>query len=235
METNKQSSNLELKCQQTNHIMRTKVLLLFGLLYSIIYVITDITASMMWESYSYTSQGVSELSAIGSPTRTFILVFFTICNLLMVAFGIGVWKTDIRNKKLRLTGILLFGFGIAGLVTIYFFPVSLRGEALTLRDIMHIIITMIGVVSILLSIVLGAMSLSKQFRLYSIVTILILMVCAVLGFSYAPLIDANQPTPGLGIIERINIYGTLLWISILSIVLFQKLSTQNSIKINMKK
>lgn len=46
-----------------------KVLLVCGIVSSALYIGTDILASMPYPGYSYTAQQVSELSAIGAPTR----------------------------------------------------------------------------------------------------------------------------------------------------------------------
>ena len=53
--------------------MVRKVLLICGILASLIYVGSDILAAMRWEGYSYTAQSVSELRAIGAPTRSFLV------------------------------------------------------------------------------------------------------------------------------------------------------------------
>jgi len=47
----------------------TKILLICGIISSVLYIGTDITLALLWKGYSYTSQAISELSAIGAPTR----------------------------------------------------------------------------------------------------------------------------------------------------------------------
>ena len=47
-----------------------KPLLVSGILASLIYVVANIACAMRYEGYSSVSQTVSELSAIGAPTRT---------------------------------------------------------------------------------------------------------------------------------------------------------------------
>ena len=48
--------------------MLRKGLLMCGILSSLLYVAMNIFVPMQFEGYSYTSQTVSELSAIGAPT-----------------------------------------------------------------------------------------------------------------------------------------------------------------------
>ena len=101
---------------QTGRELRTAtvvrdILLVCGILSSVLYVAADIIAAMSWRSYSYTSQSISELFAIGSPTRwIFALVPYT---SLVVAFGIGVWWSAGRKRALRTTGLLLVAYGIS--------------------------------------------------------------------------------------------------------------------------
>jgi Protein of unknown function (DUF998) len=76
----------------------------------VIHVAGDIAAAMSWRSYSYTSQSISELLAIGSPTRwIFALVPYT---SLVIAFGMGVCWSAGRKRAVRTTGILLVAYGI---------------------------------------------------------------------------------------------------------------------------
>lgn len=53
-----------------------KVLLICGIVSSVLYVSTNILAGMLWEGYSFTSQVISELSAIGAPTRLLAIPFY---------------------------------------------------------------------------------------------------------------------------------------------------------------
>jgi hypothetical protein len=53
--------------------MLRKILLVCGILAALLYVGSDILAAMRWEGYSYTAQTVSELRAVGAPTRAFLV------------------------------------------------------------------------------------------------------------------------------------------------------------------
>jgi hypothetical protein len=205
----------------------TKIWLVFGILSSFLYITADILAALKWEEYSYASQMVSELMAIGAPTRSFLIVLFTIYNALVVVFGIGVWGSARRKFTLRFTGILLVAYAIIGQLTLIFFPMHLRGTGKTLTDTMHIIFTTIGVLLTFLYIGFGAAALGKGFRFYSVITILILLLFGILGGMQGPRIEAGLPTPWFGIIERINIYFSLLWVVVLAIILIREGQREN--------
>lgn len=195
------------------------ILLVCGILSSLLYVGADIFAAMNWPSYGYTSQSISELFAIGSPTRKmFALIPY---NPLVMAFGIGVWWSAGHKRALRTTGILLVAYAIVSQAG-YFFPMHLRGATGSLTDTMHILLTMMIVVLTLLFIGFGATALGKGFRLYSIGTIVTLLVFGALAGRQGPRIAANLPTPWLGVTERVNVYSAMLWVIVLSVVLLRE-------------
>jgi uncharacterized protein DUF998 len=171
------------------------VLLVCGILSSLLYIGADIVAAMSWHSYSYACQSISELLAIGSPVRwIFALIPYT---PLVVAFGVGVWWSAGRKRALRTTGILLVVYGIASQVGSYF-PMHLRGATGSFTDTMHILLTILLVLLIFLFIGFGAGAAGKAFRLYSIGTILTLLVFGTPAGMQGPRIAANLPTPLAG-------------------------------------
>jgi len=196
--------------------MARKTLLICGILASLLYVGTDILAAMLYEGYSYTDQTVSELSAIGAPTRPLVAPFFTAHGLLQLAFGLGVWMSAGRQRGLRITAGLLVVIGLVDLVA-PIFPIHLRGTELTVTDAVHKVLTVVTVLLILPAIGFGAAAFGKRFRLYSIATMVILLVFGALAGLDAPRIEANLPTPWVGVTERISIYGYMLWMVVLAI------------------
>jgi hypothetical protein len=83
----------------------------------------------------------------------------------------------------------------------------------------HKILTMVTVLLMLTAIGFGAAAFGKWFRFYSIATIVILLVFGALTGLDAPRIEANLPTPWVGVTERINIGVFLLWVLVLAVAL----------------
>ena len=92
----------------------------------------------------------------------------------------------------------------------------------TLTDTMHIVWSIVTVVLMLLEIGFAAAALGKRFRLYSIATMVILAAFGTLTFWGAPGVAANMPTPWLGVWERINVLGFMLWVAVLSVDLLRR-------------
>jgi len=196
-----------------------KVLLICGIVSSVLWISTDIIAAMQYDGYSYINQSISELSAIGAPARPFLAVTGIIYEMLLFAFRLGIFEEGGRKRALRFTGILLITHLILGLVS-GFFPMNIRGTQMTISDTMHIIFYTAIPIIILFIIGFGASAKGKWFRIYSICTILILLLFGALTGIAGPSVADGLPTPWLGIYERINVYGYMLWVMVLSIILF---------------
>jgi CubicO group peptidase (beta-lactamase class C family)/hypothetical membrane protein len=200
--------------------MPRKVLLVCGISSSLLYVAADVLGATLWERYSYTSQAISELVAIGSPVKPIVSSLFLIIDVLLIAFAVGVWRFAIEKRALRFTAGLLAGIGFVGFAWA-FAPIHLRGAERTLTDTVHNVFAGVTVLLILLAIGFGATAFGKRFRLYSIATIVILIVFGGLTALYVPRVEGQLPTPGLGIAERINVYGYLLWVVVLAVTLLR--------------
>jgi hypothetical protein len=202
--------------------MLTRLLLGCGILSSIVYAGMLVFIPMTWAEYSSASWTVSELSAIGAPTRPLWMTVGIFWALLYAAFGWGVWSAGER-RSLRLAGIAMLAAGILSL----FWPPMHQREVLaaggaTLTDDFHIVWTAMNGVLTLLAMGLGAAALGGSFRGYSIATMVTLLVAGGVTSLDAPELQANLPTPWIGAWERVNIGVWLLWVAVLSVMLLQR-------------
>jgi hypothetical protein len=200
-----------------------KALLLCGILSSLVYVAADVTAGLSWSGYSFAAQTISELSAIGAPSRRIWLAFGYPYDLFLIAFGIGVWRSAGRRRRLRISGALLIAIGAVGSV---WPPMHVRGSVSSLTDTLHIVWAAIISLLILLAIGFGAGAFGTRFRRYSLATLAVLLVAGMSTFRYGPRLAANQPTPGIGVLERINLAVYLAWVIVLAVVLLRAKSSE---------
>jgi len=197
--------------------MRRKLLLVCGILAPLLYVASDVLAAARWEGYSYAAQAISETFAIGAPTRPLVLLRGLGYSVLVIAFGLGVLESARGNRRVVMVGRLLVGIAVVDLVAPFVAPMNLRGAERTLTDTMHIVLATVDVVFILLIVGFGASAFGKRFRLYSIGTILVVVVFGTLAGFDGPRVAANLPTPWLGVTERISVFSYMLWLVVFAI------------------
>jgi hypothetical protein len=196
-----------------------RLLLACGVVSSLLYTAMLVLIPFQWESYSSTAQTVSELSAIGAPTRTLWVPLGLLWTFLYALFGWGVRKAAGGSRSLRIAGALIIAHGIFG---IFWPPMHLRGTEPTLTDTLHIVWSIVTVLLMALAIGFTAAALGKRFRLYSIATLLVFAVFGTLTGLDGPHIAANLPTPRIGVWERVNIGVWLLWIVVLAVALWRQ-------------
>jgi len=209
-----------------------KWLLLSGIFSSFLYITLNVVTVFLYKGYDAASQTVSELSAIGTPTRAAWITWASLYSLLIIAFGIGVWLAAERNRRLRIVAILLIADAVIGL----FWPPMHRREVLeagggTLTDTLHIVFTVVTIPLMIGIIAFGATAFGKSFRLYSIITLALLVIAGFLTGIDGPKIGTGEPTPGIGIWERINIGVYMIWIVIFSLLLLRKLKLSSELNI----
>lgn len=190
-----------------------------GILAGVLYVAMTFLVGLLWDSYSVSDQTISELSAIGAPTRPLWMALAAVYTALMMAFGWIVW-TSAPHRTLRVAGGLLLvqaAFGI-------FWPPMHQRAVLaagggTLTDTLHIVWTIVTSLFFMGALGFGAAGLGKRFRLYSVLTMAIVFACGACAGTYAPALQADLPTPGVGVWERINTSAFMLWIVVLAAAL----------------
>jgi hypothetical protein len=199
-----------------------KTLLVCGIASSLLYAV--MIWAIRYEGYDPFSQVPSELTAIGAPTERLWAMLGPIYTVLVAAFGMGVWRSAGANRAVRIVGGLILLYASLGLL--WPFAAMHRREVLaagggTLSDTMHVVLGGVTVFLMFLAIGFGAAAFGKRFRLYSIATIVVLLAFGGLTFLEAPRLQANLPTPWIGLWERINISVFLLWVVVLAAVLLR--------------
>ena len=189
-----------------------RILLYCGIIASVLYILTDvITAEFFYPGYSYVDQQISELSAIGAPTRPIWVGMTVLWTALVVMFGLGVWLKANKGLTLRLTAILLVSWGLVGF-TWMFFPMHQRGTVEAGTDIMHIALAAVQVIGMISFISLGAAYLKGRFAIYSIGTVVAVLAFGAWTGTQASAIAAGQATPWMGIVERVTVYSPTIWV-----------------------
>ena len=199
-----------------------KVLLVCGILAALLFVGTDRLAGTLWKGYSFTSQSISELSAVGAPTRPLVLPLQITMDILMIAFGLGLWALAGPMWAPRRMAGLIVGYAVLGLAGA-FFPIHLSGAVRAFASTMNVLLTGLSVFSLLLAIASGALAFSNWFRWFSIGTLLVFLVLTILGLFVLPQLTAGEPVSRVGAQERTMMYTCFLWVVMLAVDLLRDL------------
>lgn len=202
------------------------MLLACGVLSAFVYAATDILAALQWEGYRITNQAVSELLAVGSPTRSFIVPGMALYNTLMLAFGVGVWMAADDRRSLKATGALMMAYSVVSWLGLVVFPLrpdsGLAGSgAMPLSGVLHGAATAVLVLLMFAFIITGSGAGGRPFRVYSIATIVLVLGGGIWAGTFVERVAAGEHPVGFGLIERANIYSTLVWVAVLAIVLLR--------------
>ena len=177
---------------------------------------TDVLGGLRYDGYSFTSQAVSELMAVGAPSELLVDPLFLVYDVLVVAFGVAVVSRGSgRNSRAhnRMPARCLWTDRVCGTDAVRDAPARRRSarerrpaprrhgcarpaparshwcRGLRIRQAIPDLL---------------AHNACRSHRLRS------------LTIPFGIRIAAGQPTPGFGIIERINIYLSLSWIAVLA-------------------
>ncbi len=186
-------------------------LLVCGIVASLVFAATDVAAGLLYPGYSFTAQAISELFAIGAPTSGFVVPVYTFSSFLVLAFSVGVWFSAEGRRAIRLTALMFVGNAVNGLVLWNIYPMHMRGVEATFTDTMHIILAGVGVVFVLLAVCIVAFSSRGWLRIYSFAALLVLLVPGATVFLTIPGLVMGEPTPYVGLSERVSTYGYYVW------------------------
>lgn len=189
------------------------------------YIAMDVIATVRYDGYSYTDWTISELSAVGAPTRTMWIAAGVVYQLLAFAFGFGVLRMAGRQRTLRIAGWILVVSAVVG--PLWWFAPMHQREVLAAdggdwRDTMHLVLA--GVSSLEFFAVMGvaAFAFGRGFRLYTFAAIAVMFVFGMLMNTMVNDVADNADTPWLGIWERITVEGAMLWQAVFAAVLIRR-------------
>ena len=204
--------------------MDKKLLYYGGIFGPIIFLLNDIIGNIITKGFSPIINAVSELTQAGSENTVLLSSLFFIAAIMLMIFGIGLvahFKFG-HSKLIFFGGIFIILLGVFSALSGTIFPMGPFGGDETFAGNMHIILTGLNIVLVVLSIPMIGIGLNrikqwKSFRLYSIMTVLVMII---FGASTSVLIMNDIEM--LGLFERITIYAYQLWIFILAFLFIKE-------------
>jgi hypothetical protein len=204
-------------------------LLACGVASSLLYVASiDVLAAIAEPQYhSYTYRMVSELFAVGSPTRSLLGPPMIVYNLLVFAFAVGVWMAAGADRITRAAAVALGVYATISTMGFVVAAMEVRGPGgMTERDVLHIVATVVQGFALLSALVLGAFMHGRRFRRYSVGTLVITLVFSALAGLFA----RRPSTPWLGVTERVSIYAWMLWVGVFGSAFLAAGDTSSSLR-----
>ena len=199
-----------------------RALVACGIAAPLIYLSADVVASLSYDGYHWADQAVSELFAVEAPTRDFVVAMFTIYNALLFAFSIGIWRSADGRRALQVIALLLAASSVLGLITDFFAPMHARGFDQGASGQWHIILTGVQTLFIFAMLAVGTRTLERWFRIVSWAVIAILLVAGPVSGLLTGDMETSEPSPWLGVAERVLIYTYLLWTGLLAASLLRE-------------
>ncbi len=188
-----------------------------GMIAPVIYIAGDILASARYEDYSYVDHTISELNAVGAPTRPLTIAVGLVVYALLIAFGAGIWSAA-ADRRLRVSGAVLVGLGVLSLWAVPFASMRVRGAE---QDPTHVMAGGVAVVLLVIAMAFAAAALGPRFRYYTIATILVMLGFGAWTAVDGPRVAEGLDTPWLGVKERISFYSYNLWFLLLALALLR--------------
>lgn len=199
-----------------------RAMLVCGIISPLLYAAADLLAGLTSSGYSFRDQTISELGAIGAPSRPLFATLLVLVYLLITAYGVGVYRSAANRPKLRWTGALLIALGVLALTVGQFAPMRPRGTEQGLTGALHLIEGAVAMLLLLAAMSSAATALGRRFALYTIITILVMLSLGGWSTMDIPRVEAGLPTPWIGVKERIYWYSYQLWYIVLSVRLLRE-------------
>jgi hypothetical membrane protein len=198
--------------------MDRKSLLACGVLAPLLYVAMNVIGALQFEGYSVLAHTVSELSAIDAPSRPTWFWLAILYNTLMAAFGAGVWMSAAGRRSVKAAGVLIVAVAVLGYA---WPPMHLRGNPATLTDTLHIAWTAALVPMMAAAMGFSAVATGPRMRWFAPAMIVVMILFGALTSLQAPNIATNEPTPTIGLLERVSIAAYLAWVTAFAVALLR--------------
>jgi hypothetical protein len=125
------------------------------------------------------------------------------------------------DRALRISAVLLVALALTALPGLWLFPMKLRGTTAVEEGVPHAAVVSVLLMIIVASIHFGASALGRWFRVYSLATMVAILVLAAVVGVEATALASGRPTPWIGLAERADVGLFLLWGSFLAVALLR--------------
>src|SRR5215813_4958744 len=152
-----------------------RALLLCGVISPFLYAVADALAGVLSDGYSFRDQTISELGAVGAPSRPLFAALLFAVYLLFTGFGVGIWQSAQKRNSLRVTAALLIALGVLALSVGQFAAMQPRGTEQGLSGALHLIEGAVAMALLLAAMGFAAAALQRGFAIYTVATVAVMV------------------------------------------------------------
>jgi len=196
-----------------------KALAICGIVAPIIWVAALVIGNILDPTYSQVVKTVSELIERGAPNRDLLNGIFVIYNLFSIAFAVGLYYGLSKGWTRTVVVVALIINGVLGVAWILFFPLDVNGASISLTGMLHLVVGLI-VIPLTFAIELAFWRSARKddrWRSYGKFSLAIFAATLISGLLTVALLNSDIR----GLLERIFIGSTLLWMEVLAIKLYK--------------
>lgn len=187
-----------------------------------LYAVADAVAGLRWQGYSFRDQTISELGAIGAPSRPLFAGLLLLSYALLIAFGVGVRRSADGRRRVQLAGSLIVALGVLALTVGQLAAMRPRGTPQGMAGAMHLAEGAVAMGLLFAAMGTASGAFGTRFRLYTWTTIALVLVLGGWTAGSAAAVEAGDPTPWLGVQERVWWYAYQVWFAVLAMTLLRR-------------
>lgn len=180
-----------------------------GMVGAVAYLLHTIIGKILWTEYDPITMDISSLTAVGSPNRDLLMVFTTIYGIVTILFTIGMIIKSFRKYHAitRMGWIVLLIMNAVSSFGYNLFPLSGDKTQMSFGNMMHIVVTVIVVLTTISAGYLLAIGYLKKegMKRLGIFTLIMTIIITITGVTN-PIGMANNLNI-LGLTERAVIYS----------------------------
>lgn len=185
-----------------------------GMIGVLVYILFVNLGDFLWKAYDPITMDISTLTAVGSPNAELLRVFSNIYGICVILFAVGMviksfriynWTTKIGYILLLVMELVsLFGYGL--------FPLEGDKTVMTFQNMMHIIVTVIVVLTTITFGFLVAIGYKKYDATRKLGKFIFIMAILITITGIINPIGMNAGWNILGVTERLVIYSVQILI-----------------------
>ncbi len=193
-----------------------------GMVGILIYLSHTLLGRILWAEYNPVTMDISSLTAEGAPNAGLLRVLTAIYGLCMIAFATGMAAKAFRKfgGLVRAGSVTLLVMEVVSMFGYMLFPLSGDKTALTFGNLMHIIVTVIVVLTTIACGFLLAAGFLKREKLMGLGRFTLVMAILITLTGMTTPIGMASGWNLLGVTERLSIYSVQTLLFVLSAYFF---------------